>query len=142
MNQSDFDTDADGMGDGWEVRYRLEPTNPADAAADPDQDGLSNLEEFRAGRNPRAHDPPIPVLAELASLGRLSLRFRAEAGTSYSILVGEKPEAVTELFVPFIADGPARTVEITDDPAQARFYQVVTPARAQSQSELGRRQRP
>ena len=40
------DTDADGMFDGWEWKYGLDPLNPADAGADPDQDGVINRLEY------------------------------------------------------------------------------------------------
>jgi hypothetical protein len=53
------DSDADGMLDGWEVRYGLDPTDPWDADLDADGDGVNlnddpinerlwtNLDEFR-----------------------------------------------------------------------------------------------
>lgn len=54
-NPSNSDSDLDGMGDGWEVRYSMNPhTN--DAAGDIDGDGLSNLEEAGLGSNPRSDD--------------------------------------------------------------------------------------
>ena len=54
------DTDGDGMPDGWELRYRLIPTNPLDALLDPDEDGLTNLEEFLRQSYPL--DPASPGL--------------------------------------------------------------------------------
>jgi hypothetical protein len=30
----------------------LDPTDPADAGVDTDSDGLTNLQEYQAGRNP------------------------------------------------------------------------------------------
>ncbi|MDP2587251.1 MAG: hypothetical protein Q8P33_00555 [bacterium] len=35
------DADADGMDDAWEIRHGLDPSNPADAGEDPDQDGYT-----------------------------------------------------------------------------------------------------
>jgi hypothetical protein len=46
------DTDADGMPDGWETQYGFNPTSGADAGADPDLDGASNVQEFSAGTDP------------------------------------------------------------------------------------------
>lgn len=40
------DTDRDGMPDTWERERGLDPSNPADGAADRDRDGYTNLEEY------------------------------------------------------------------------------------------------
>lgn len=48
------DLDGDGMPNGWEIRYGLDPRDPADADLDSDGDGLANLREYRLGRSPRA----------------------------------------------------------------------------------------
>jgi hypothetical protein len=48
------DTDGDGMPDEWEIVNNLDPLDPADAAADNDGDGVSNIEEYRHGLNPNA----------------------------------------------------------------------------------------
>lgn len=50
------DTDGDGMPDGWEVLHGFDPTNAADAEADADNDGLTNLEEYLLGTDPRNPD--------------------------------------------------------------------------------------
>ncbi len=49
------DTDSDGMPDGWEVQYNLNPSQN-DASADPDNDGLTNLQEYQLGINPQSND--------------------------------------------------------------------------------------
>jgi len=46
------DRDKDGIPDDWEIRYGLNPDDPADAEADPDKDGQSNLAEFTANTDP------------------------------------------------------------------------------------------
>ena len=53
---ADPDSDGDGMPDWWELSHSLNPADPADAASDPDGDGLSNLAEYRYGTNPHQAD--------------------------------------------------------------------------------------
>ncbi len=48
-----FDGDDDGIGASWESVWRLSDANAADAALDPDNDGVTNQQEFAAGTNPR-----------------------------------------------------------------------------------------
>lgn len=53
------DTDEDGMPDGWEVSYGLDPVDANDNITDLDLDSYSNLIEFGAGTNPSdANDYP------------------------------------------------------------------------------------
>jgi len=50
---SDFnDTDGDGMLNGYERALGFDPADAADAKADKDADGFSNLEEFKFGGDP------------------------------------------------------------------------------------------
>lgn len=51
-----LDQDVDGMDDGWEASYGLDPSNPGDGSGDTDNDGLTNLEEFKANSNPTLAD--------------------------------------------------------------------------------------
>ena len=46
------DTDTDGMPDEWERKHALAADNPADAAADADKDGYTNIEEHLNGTDP------------------------------------------------------------------------------------------
>ncbi len=49
------DSDSDGMDDGWEVTYGTNPKTD-DAADDPDEDGLTNIEEFLYNTDPGNND--------------------------------------------------------------------------------------
>lgn len=50
------DQDGDQMDDAWERANGLDPVNKNDAAADPDNDGLSNLREYQLDTNPKLAD--------------------------------------------------------------------------------------
>lgn len=47
-----LDADGDGLPDEWEKKYGLNVNDPADASADKDKDGFTNLEEFQAKTDP------------------------------------------------------------------------------------------
>ena len=51
-----WDTENDGMPDGWEVQYGLGPLDSSDARGDPDRDSFTNLEEYRNGTDPFKSD--------------------------------------------------------------------------------------
>ncbi len=48
----DNDNDNDGIPDDWEIQHGLNPLANSDANGDLDGDGVSNLEEYKAGTNP------------------------------------------------------------------------------------------
>ncbi len=52
----DRDDDNDGMPNGWEAAHGLQPTDPYNGSYDQDADGLSNLDEFKAGTDPMLAD--------------------------------------------------------------------------------------
>ncbi|MBI2870403.1 MAG: VCBS repeat-containing protein, partial [Candidatus Omnitrophica bacterium] len=57
------DRDGDGLPDTWEAEAGLNPGDPRDAAADPDGDHLTNLEEYRLGFDPRRRSVLSNLLA-------------------------------------------------------------------------------
>jgi len=60
------DTDEDGMPDGWEMRYGLDPGDASDAAYDYNDDGLTNLEEYEKGKDPLERDVDDDYIDNLA----------------------------------------------------------------------------
>ena len=50
------DTDADELGDGWEVTYGFNPTSANAPSTDSDGDGLTDKQEFSSGGNPLSAD--------------------------------------------------------------------------------------
>ena len=59
------DTDGDGMPDQWEATYQLNSSDPSDANRDEDGDGLTNLQEFQLGTNPRCWDTDGDGMSDL-----------------------------------------------------------------------------
>ena len=59
------DADSDGMPDEWESQYGLNPTDPADAVADLNRDGYTNIEEFINGQ---IHPQTISIQLILARI--------------------------------------------------------------------------
>ena len=57
-----LDSDGDGMPDDWEVAYKLNPNNPADATLDKDSDHLNNLNEYLNSCNPTNVDTDTDTL--------------------------------------------------------------------------------
>ncbi len=69
------DTDGDGIGDGWEVVWGLNPNNPdtgntgvSDGYKDADNDGWTTLQEIQNGTNPNVFNTPPPPRAVSARL--------------------------------------------------------------------------
>jgi len=63
-----WDTDEDGLPDGWEIKYGLDPidnTGDNGGGGDPDHDGASNYDEWNSGTNPvnsqNVPSPPAPI---------------------------------------------------------------------------------
>ncbi len=79
------DRDQDGLPDEWEELYGFNPDDPADAGLDSDGDGLTNLQEYYVGTDPRDPDSVL----EFASIARTSegieLGFRALPGRTYRV---------------------------------------------------------
>lgn len=62
----DYDSDGDGMSDGFETQYGFDPADPIDGLLDADGDGLTNAKEAGFGSDPLADDrgPVISVPVE------------------------------------------------------------------------------
>lgn len=52
----DWDTDDDGLPDGWEIEWSLNPNQHTDPSSDPEPDGLTHLQEYMNGSSPTSSD--------------------------------------------------------------------------------------
>ncbi|MEO6785342.1 MAG: S8 family serine peptidase [Chthoniobacteraceae bacterium] len=123
-----LDTDGDGMPDYWEIRYALNPNDPADAAQDADGDGLTNLQEFLLSSNPRDAADPTHILGTRTDGADFYFTLSTIAGRTYHI---EYTDQLTNpAWHPFGSDitatGP--TTEVPDPGITAlqpsRFYRA------------------
>lgn len=129
------DKDKDGQPDDWEAAHGFDPRLAADADQDQDGDGMTNLEEFQAGTNPR--DPAsrlevVELIYPATPEAPLLIRFMAETGKTYSVQFQDEIASglwQTLEHVPASPVGGLISVEQPPPPAPLkRFYRVVTPA--------------
>ena len=55
-DSTDTDDDNDGLPDDWEDTNGLNSKDPTDASADGDNDGMTNLQEYKDGKDPQEAD--------------------------------------------------------------------------------------
>jgi hypothetical protein len=115
------------MPDDWESAHNLDPSNPSDAAVDSDSDGLTNLQEYLSGTDPR-DKTSVLRLDGIAQSGKLTLRFTAQSGKGYSILYSSTVTGLDWTIAQQVSAQPStRAIDI--DVSQAGFYRVITPAK-------------
>ncbi len=67
-NPSSADSDNDGLPDGWENQYMLNPGDPSDAYQDYNHDGLIVLEEYKRGFDPFNRDTDNDKISNYAEV--------------------------------------------------------------------------
>jgi hypothetical protein len=82
---TNLDADGDGMLNGWEQAYGLDPLNAGDASADNDGDGLSNLQEFLAGTNPTNSASAFQITSVLTEGDDLRITWSVVTGKTYRV---------------------------------------------------------
>ena len=78
------DADNDGMPDAWELKFGLNPNDPADAKKDADGDMFTNFEEYEAKtdpKNPESHPEFLDFLALASDLRTEELPFMFKMAT-------------------------------------------------------------
>lgn len=126
------DQDGDGLPDGWEIQFGLNPGNAADALEDADGDGINNRDEYRAGTDPTNPASLLQLMFHPADSGEWRLEFEAAAGRSYSILSRDVSGAAQWVKLLDVPAGAIRSVRIplpvpTGNSA-ALYYRLATPS--------------
>jgi type VI secretion system Hcp family effector len=112
------DTDNDGMPDEFERTHGLKLDQP-DAEEDPDGDGMTNLEEFRAGTLPNRAESIFRVTGVRSGSGGASLDWEPAAGKTYRLMGAASPEQPFQ-FIRFLSEAEAAAGRL-DIPANSSF---------------------
>jgi hypothetical protein len=130
------DTDGDGAPDVWETQFQFDPNSAADGALDFDGDGLSNVQEYIAGTNPKDPVSVLKIFGVFPAQGPtspLTLNFTAEPNKSYSVQYRNSlsDNSTWQILQNVSADPAGRVMAIPDLNAWGRtdrYYRIITPA--------------
>lgn len=127
------DSDGDGMPDGWEILNELN-WKAQDDGLDADQDGLTNLEEYRSGTLPQnaASALRLQIFAGPAATNCCPwLELEAVAERSYSVIfctATNLGDWVKLTDVSAATTNRLVQIPIADPADEARFFRITTPA--------------
>jgi len=120
------DTDADGMDDEWELTYF--DTLEHDGSSDSDNDGWSDLEEYRAGTNPVNSNSVLRVMSASHVVGdTVVIVWNSEPGRRYRIQYKREVTAPIWTELPGVITATGNTSTTTDTTVAGeprRFYRV------------------
>jgi len=123
------DTDGDGIPNQIEAGWGMMTNNPADAPGDLDGDGVSNVDEFRAGTD--ATNAASLLKVTLSTMpGVATVSFGAISNRNYTIEYTDAlPRTPPWSRLADVLTRPTNSIEMIVDPTWTsnRFYRAVTP---------------
>jgi hypothetical protein len=129
LNYDPLDSDGDGIPDFWEQTHGLNPGLAADGALDADDDGVRNVDEYRAGTDPRDEFDYLHIHTVSRNSALTQLGFQARAGVSYEVQYRDALGTGTWEALLNVAPSYYSSEMTINDGAvgRSRFYRVATP---------------
>lgn len=118
------DSNQNGIDDGWETQSFGGTT--ADPTADPDHDGMTNQQEFRAGTNPNQASSALSLSTVTSAGDRITLQWPAVIGKSYQLQFRTDltSGAWTDLGPVQVAFSNALTYQVPPGSSPAAFFRI------------------
>jgi hypothetical protein len=121
-NPRNPDTDGDGLLDGWEVSFGLNPL-VADATADADGDGFNNKIEYLYGSRPRDATSVPDITVGIVRAVRVD--FATHVGVRYQLQRADTADGPwTNVAEPFVGDGTSVRRYFDAEPNQVQFFRL------------------
>ena len=122
-----IDSDGDGLGDAWEMQHF--GSLAATAAGDPDRDGLSNLQEYRAGTNPNNPNSVFEFINITPVFGGIQLIWSSQPNRTYrlrrSTVLSANPAAYQIIRTGLSATPPNNEYIDTTATGGGQFFYIV-----------------
>ena len=118
------DENYDGLPDDWQARYwGPNPAGWPGGQEDSDGDGVTNLQEFLAGTNPREAQSVLKLSLSASPQG-YRLNWNAQPGQVYQVQVADRLGAWSNYGAPRLAATNTDSVGVSG-PASSAFYRVL-----------------
>ena len=114
------------MDDAWEVTHKLNPADAADAAADADNDGVTNLGEFRSETDPNDADSRFVIESIGVTGGRVMISVHVLPGHRYRVEFSSDVSGGWAKLAEFTTDDEQRLAKVESNAplGQALFYRI------------------